>query len=25
VLPQLRRAAGSPDWPDFDVVLGPPG
>ncbi len=23
VLPQLRRAAGSPDWPDFDVVLGP--
>jgi hypothetical protein len=25
VLPQLRRAAGGPEWPDFDVVLGPPG
>jgi hypothetical protein len=25
VLPQLRRAAGGPDWPDFDVALGPPG
>jgi hypothetical protein len=25
VLAQLRRAVGGPEWPDFDVVLGPPG
>jgi hypothetical protein len=24
VLAQLRRAAGAPDWPDFDVIAGAP-